>query len=191
MSYREEILEQALTLPPADRAFVAAALGESLLPDALAVAGPDAVTGGELLAELQAQVSRLPRWGDDGTSRSGSDRRSAPLASRWAIEVNLRILAAAEAEIVQAREYLEGQGAGLGNRFLDDFSQALEAIGKEPQRFRKLETLPESQPYRRALLTVFRYAVVFETLADEILVVAVCHTSREPNYWLARLGPSA
>ncbi len=53
MSHREEILEQALTLPLADRAFVAAALGDSLLPEALAAAAPDALTGGELLAELQ------------------------------------------------------------------------------------------------------------------------------------------
>ena len=30
MTYREEILQQALSLPPADRAFVAAALEDSL-----------------------------------------------------------------------------------------------------------------------------------------------------------------
>ncbi|OYV87832.1 MAG: plasmid stabilization protein, partial [Planctomycetia bacterium 21-64-5] len=32
------------------------------------------------------------------------------------------------------------------------------------------------------------YAVVFEVLHDEILVVAVAHTRREPNYWLGRRG---
>jgi len=60
MTYREEVLQQALSLPPADRAFVVAALeeslsaAESLLPaDALDAASPDAVSGGELLAELQ------------------------------------------------------------------------------------------------------------------------------------------
>ena len=69
---------------------------------------------------------------------------------------------------------------------MDDLAQTLSAIGESPYRFQKLETLPDEQPYRRALLTIFRYAVVFEVMADEITVVAVCHTSREPNYWLAR-----
>jgi len=52
--------------------------------------------------------------------------------------------------------------------------------------FPKLETLPPDQPYRRALLTVFRYAVIFEMVDDSIVVVAVAHTSRAPNYWLSR-----
>ncbi len=36
------------------------------------------------------------------------------------------------------------------------------------------------------LLSTFRYALIFELLADEILIVAVAHTSRRPNYWLNR-----
>jgi len=47
-----------------------------------------------------------------------------------------------------------------------------------------METLPDDEPYRRVLLRTFRYADIFEILADEILVVAVAHTSRRPNYWL-------
>jgi len=100
--------------------------------------------------------------------------------------VNLRVLAAAEAEIVEARDYLEGKVTGLGDRFVDDLAETLSAIEDQPLRFRKLETLPDDQPYRRAILAVFRYAVVFEILTGEIAVVAICHTSREPNYWLAR-----
>jgi hypothetical protein len=54
MTYREEILQQALSLPPADRAFVAAALEDSLVPpDAVEAGSPDAVSGSELLAELE------------------------------------------------------------------------------------------------------------------------------------------
>ena len=44
----------------------------------------------------------------------------------------------------------------------------------------------DDHPFRRALVGVFRYAVIFEMLDDRILVVAVTHTSREPNYWLNR-----
>ena len=100
--------------------------------------------------------------------------------------MNLGILAAAETEVVRARDYFEGKVPGLGSQFLNDLAVTLSAIAEQPLRFQKLETLPEDQPYRRALLAVFRYAVVFEILTDKIVVVAVCHTSREPNYWLAR-----
>jgi plasmid stabilization system protein ParE len=98
----------------------------------------------------------------------------------------LRILAEAEAEIEAARRYLNRQSLELGGRFLDDLAERLAAIAEDPLRFPNLETLPGDQPYRRALLTLFRYAVVFEVLDNTIAVVAVAHTSRLPNYWLGR-----
>jgi plasmid stabilization system protein ParE len=100
--------------------------------------------------------------------------------------VNLRILAEAEAEIELARAYLTGQASRLGDRFIADLQETLDAIAKRPERFSKLETLSDEAPYRRALLSIFRYAVIFETMSDEVLVVALAHASREPNYWLDR-----
>jgi plasmid stabilization system protein ParE len=100
--------------------------------------------------------------------------------------VSIRILADAEAEIESAREFLNERSLGLGTRYLDDLAEALSEIDAQPLRFAKLETLPPSEPYRRALLKTFPYAVVFEVLEKEVLVVAVVHASREPNYWLGR-----
>jgi len=101
--------------------------------------------------------------------------------------VKLRILAEAESEIEAAWEYLISQAARLGARFLDDLEETLDAVTERPESFPRLETLPDDSPYRRALLSIFRYAVVFEIESGEIVVVAVAHTSREPNYWLDRL----
>jgi plasmid stabilization system protein ParE len=101
--------------------------------------------------------------------------------------VNLRILAEAEAELRSAFAYLSDQSPALGGRFLDEVADAFDAIRERPWSFAKLETLPENEPYRRALLPTFRYAVVFEVFDVEIVVVAVLHTSREPNYWIQRL----
>ena len=98
----------------------------------------------------------------------------------------LRILAEAEAEIEAARCYLDRQSHELGSRFLDDLAERLAAIAENPLWFPKLETLAGDQPYRRALLTEFRYAVVFEVIDNVIVVVAVTHTSRVPNYWIDR-----
>ena len=101
--------------------------------------------------------------------------------------VKLRILAEAESEIEAAWECLISQAARLGARFLDDLEETLDAVTERPESFPRLETLPDDSPYRRALLSIFRYAVVFEIESGEIVVVAVAHTSREPNYWLDRL----
>jgi toxin ParE1/3/4 len=95
------------------------------------------------------------------------------------------ILEAAE-EIDSARSYFNQQAYALGDRFLDDIEEALKRIEQDPFSLPLLETCSESMPYRRALLKVFRYAVVFEILTDQVLVVAVCHTSRAPHYWLKR-----
>ena len=100
--------------------------------------------------------------------------------------MKLRVLSAAEAEIAEAYHYLEMQSPGLGGRFLDDLVETLASVENQPLRFSRLETLSDDAPYRRALLKVFRYAVIFEIEAAEIIIVAVSHTSREPNYWLSR-----
>jgi plasmid stabilization system protein ParE len=101
----------------------------------------------------------------------------------------VRILADAEAEIEAARQYLDDRSSRLALRFLADLAKTLAAILARPASFPTLETLPDGMPYRRALLAKFRYAVIFEALPDEIVVVAVAHTSRAPNYWLRRRRP--
>ncbi len=100
--------------------------------------------------------------------------------------MRLRLLAEAETEIESARQYLNLQVLELGTRFLDDLDLTLQEISLRPASFPKLETLPDDQPYRRALLSDFRYAVIYECLDEEIVVVAVAHTSRRPSYWLNR-----
>ena len=66
MPQREEIMQQALGLPPEDRAFVAAALEHSLaddstesLPDWPHADDPAVVAGNELLRELQRRSAAL------------------------------------------------------------------------------------------------------------------------------------
>ncbi len=98
----------------------------------------------------------------------------------------LRALAEAEAEIVSAYRYLDQKSTGLGGRFLDDLEERLDAVAANPYRFPKVETLPDDQPYRRALLDVFRYVIIYEIVGEEVVVMAVAHGSREPNYWLGR-----
>lgn len=96
----------------------------------------------------------------------------------------LQLSKAAELEILAAQNYLDAQSRDLGDRFLDELRQTFHAITDQPESFPKLETLPDNKPYRRAILSIFSYAVVFEIIDETVLVVAVPHTSRKPNYWL-------
>ena len=100
--------------------------------------------------------------------------------------MKLCLLAEAEAEIESAQCYLNRQSVELGVRFPDELDRTLRDILDHPTNFPKLETVPDDAQYKRARLKSFRYAVIFELHADEILVVAVAHTSRRPNYWLKR-----
>jgi plasmid stabilization system protein ParE len=80
--------------------------------------------------------------------------------------VNVRILAEAEAEIEEARQYLNQRSPNLGWRFLDELTEQLDAIAAHPQGYPKVETLPSDQPYRRAILSTFRFAVIFEIVGE-------------------------
>lgn len=94
----------------------------------------------------------------------------------------------AEIEIREARSFLNQQSSELGGRFLKALQAVLDKLAAHPESYPKLETLPFSYPYRRAIVKPFHYVVIFEQLERRILVVAVAHTSRRPNYWNYWLG---
>ncbi len=74
MAGREEIVQQALGLPPEDRAFVAAVLEHSLTPDAGDQPSPDSravLAGSELLEELKRRSAAV-RTGAT-TTRTAAD----------------------------------------------------------------------------------------------------------------------
>lgn len=98
----------------------------------------------------------------------------------------MRIIAEAQQDIEEAWSYLEDQGAGLGVEYLDELEKLFESIRFNAESFARLETLPEEVLIRRGVLNKFRYAIVFEVVNDEAVVLAIYHASREPNWWLYR-----
>ena len=97
----------------------------------------------------------------------------------------LRVLSIAEAEATEAASWYDDQSIGLGELFLAEYAAALSAVEVAPLRFGLLETEPAGR-FRRCILRRFPYAVIFEVLSEEILVLAVAHTSRQPGYWRDR-----
>jgi hypothetical protein len=94
-----------------------------------------------------------------------------------------RVLTEAEAELAGAMLYYEGCREGLGAEFLALVTETVLAIGDEPLRYPRYEGKQLKREFRRAKVDRFPYIVVYEVRANETLIVAVAHTSREPGYW--------
>jgi hypothetical protein len=100
--------------------------------------------------------------------------------------VKLRIHPDAKAEVRHAALNYEGQRVGLGSRFLIEYEAAILSIERMPLSYSRVETMPKQTAIRRCKLRRFPYLVIFELSQDEIVVIALAHSSRRPNYWAQR-----
>jgi toxin ParE1/3/4 len=102
--------------------------------------------------------------------------------------MKVRLLAEADAEAKEAACWYDGRQAGLGEEFLAALAKRLQEIEDRPGRFSRLETIKTKREIHRTILRRFPYSVVYEILSDEVIVLAVAHTSRRPKYWIKRQG---
>ena len=56
-------------------------------------------------------------------------------------------------------------------------------IGESPNRYPEID-----EDVRRCMARKFPYAVLYIIEPDYLLILAVMHCSREPNYWKNRQG---
>ena len=88
---------------------------------------------------------------------------------------------AARAELIQAQDWYEGEGAGLGRHFREAIDALAERLSINPRQFPVV-----FQDVRRALLRRFPYALFFAIAGDTLFVIACFHASRDPLRWQAR-----
>jgi toxin ParE2 len=92
--------------------------------------------------------------------------------------VTIRFLEAARDDLRDAIHYYEAQRPGLGAEFRDEIRSSLERIERFPEAWH-----PLSQHTRRCRTHRFPYGIIYQVREDEILVVAVAHLHRRPDYW--------
>jgi toxin ParE1/3/4 len=85
----------------------------------------------------------------------------------------VRLTRAATVDIAKAADWYESQSAGLGDKFLDRVTEAVDSIGGHPKAFRKV-----IRDVRRANLRQFPYALWFR-LEDDAVVIACLHAKRD------------
>jgi plasmid stabilization system protein ParE len=93
-----------------------------------------------------------------------------------------RFLKAAQRELDEAIEYYEAQMPGLGAELLKEVRAAMERIEQYSEAW-----CPVSKRARRYQIKRFPYGVIYQIRQDEILIVAVAHLHRKPDYWRNRI----
>ena len=96
--------------------------------------------------------------------------------------MSVRFLAEAEQDLEEAAAYYEGQRAELGREFALAIAEGIDRISETPRAWHPFGTRT-----RRYRLKRFPYGHVYHLLDNNILVLAVAHHSRAPDYWHNRL----
>jgi toxin ParE1/3/4 len=89
---------------------------------------------------------------------------------------------AARREIKDAAVFYAQRNQAIADRFLDAIESAIRTIRETPTRFRQLE----NELYR-CRVAGFPYAIIYKLTKAELIILAVKHDRRRPDYWRARL----
>jgi toxin ParE1/3/4 len=92
-----------------------------------------------------------------------------------------RFLPAAEAEFLQEVRFYTAARDGLGVKFADAVVHVVAMALANPQG-----GAPGFNGARSRIVKGFPFRVIYRTLGDELLVVAVAHHRRKPDYWRTR-----
>ncbi len=95
--------------------------------------------------------------------------------------MSFRFHPAAEEELIEAVEYYEGVEPGLGQDFAMEVYSAIQRVVAYPKAWPKLE-----EEIRRSLVRRFPYGVLYYEEAGDIVILAVMHLHRDPEYWKGR-----
>ena len=88
----------------------------------------------------------------------------------------------AQLEYSEAAGFYEGRSPGLGAAFTVDVEETIARILESPERWRIIE-----RDVRRCLTRTFPYGILYTIERDSILIIAVMHLRRQPDYWRNRI----
>jgi len=88
----------------------------------------------------------------------------------------------AEKELILAIDFYEEKERGLGRDFALEIYSTVERILTYPDAWPIVE-----EDIRRSLVKRFPFGVLYSKLEEEIVIMAVMHLNREPEYWKTRI----
>ena len=99
--------------------------------------------------------------------------------------MQLIFLALARDELAEAKRFYNRQQQGLGESFQREAEAAAKLIQERP-----LAWQIEVEPVRRFLSDRFPYKMLYIIRAERIVVIAIAHQHRQPDYWVDRVDPA-
>ena len=90
----------------------------------------------------------------------------------------VRLLPEARVEFDEATDWYEQRRAGLGTLFVAQVREILRRIGTDPHRHAEVYL-----DVRKVIVPKFPYVILYREEPDEVLVISVFHTSRDPSIW--------
>ena len=97
--------------------------------------------------------------------------------------MNARFIFDARAEFLAELAFYHRAEPGLGRRFAFAVHAAISRAVRYPSSGYEID-----HGIRRVLVAGFPHAVVYATRDRELIVFAIAHTRREPNYWRKRIS---
>ena len=85
----------------------------------------------------------------------------------------------AKNELDDAVAFYEAEFAGLGLKFKAEIKSSILRIKEHPQAWSI-----ERDEIRKALLHRFPYKILYSIEKDNIIILAIAHQHRKPNYWI-------
>lgn len=98
--------------------------------------------------------------------------------------MKLRFLAPAERELEEAEAHYATRAPQLGEDFVLEVRAAADRILEWQEAWTEIEP-----GIRRCLVGRFPFALLYAIEADVVLILAVMHLHRDPNYWRGRIVP--
>jgi toxin ParE1/3/4 len=93
-----------------------------------------------------------------------------------------RFVAEAREELLLEVRYYNAERAGLGGRF----ARAVEEATARALAF-PMTGAPATKSTRRVFVKDFPFAVVYRSNEDGIIIFAIAHHRRKPDYWRSRV----
>ena len=96
--------------------------------------------------------------------------------------MNIKYLKIAREEFHSAIKYYESQQTNLGRKFQSDVKNSISRIKEFPKAYVVIKN-----DVRRCLLHKFKFSILYTIKHDYILIIAISHQHRKPNYWIDRV----
>jgi plasmid stabilization system protein ParE len=94
----------------------------------------------------------------------------------------LRFLPSAEAELLEGISYYSAIRPELGIRFEQAVAEAVRNAVLHPEH-----GAPRTESSRRWLVKNFPFGIIYRAGESDVLIIAVAHQRKKPEYWASRL----